>query len=181
MNSLKLAAALPLLALLLAGCPSQPVKTTPEGADGGPGSEAGQTTDGSEGIPLGAEGGALSADPLSDPGSPLAQRVIYFDFDSYTVRDEYLDLLAAHGQFLASNPQQQLRLEGHTDERGTREYNIGLGERRAGAVEQVLLLQGVSRDQIEKVSYGEELPVSLGQDEESWSLNRRVELNYTTR
>ncbi|MGD8498715.1 MAG: OmpA family protein, partial [Chromatiales bacterium] len=87
----------------------------------------------------------------------------------------------AHGQFLASNPQQQLRLEGHTDERGTREYNIGLGERRAGAVEQVLLLQGVSRDQIEKVSYGEELPVSLGQDEESWSLNRRVELNYTTR
>ncbi len=177
MNSLKLAAASLLLALLLAGCATKSVDTTPE--EGAPGT--GETTEeGAEGIPLG-EQGALAADPLSDPSSPLAQRVIYFEFDSYQVRDEYLDLIAAHGQFLAANPEQKLRLEGHTDERGTREYNIGLGERRAAAVEKLLLLQGVSRGQIESVSYGEELPVSLGHDEESWTLNRRVEINYQNR
>lgn len=177
MNSLKLAAVIVLLTLLLAGCPSQPVKTTPEEGEGA----AGPTTEeGAEGIPLG-EAGALGADALSDPSSPLAQRVIYFDFDSYQVREEYLDLIAAHGQFLAANPEQKLRLEGHTDERGTREYNIGLSERRGAAVEKLLLLQGVTREQIETVSYGEELPVSLGHDEESWALNRRVEINYLNR
>lgn len=175
MNSLKLAAALLVLALLSAGCATTPVGVEEEAPDTAP-----TTDEGAAAIPLG-EGGALAADPLSDPSSPLAQRVIYFDFDSYQVKDEYLDLIAAHGQFLASNPEQKLRLEGHTDERGTREYNIGLGERRAAAVEKVLLLQGAARDQIESVSYGEELPVSLGHDEESWALNRRVELNYLNR
>jgi peptidoglycan-associated lipoprotein len=87
-------------------------------------------------------------------------------------------MLAAHGRYLASDPNLRIRLEGHADERGSREYNIGLGENRAQAVRQILLLQGVSAAQLSTVSYGEERPAAFGSDEESYSLNRRVELVY---
>lgn len=169
-----------LAALLAAGCAGQAVKT-PQGEAAAPGAEtAAPAEPGAEGIPLGQEG-ALAADPLDDPASPLSQRVIYFDFDSTQVKPEYLDVIAAHGQYLAAHPSAHIRLEGHADERGTREYNVGLGERRAQAVERMILLQGAARDQIEVVSYGEELPVALGHDEQSWALNRRVEINYLSR
>jgi peptidoglycan-associated lipoprotein len=87
-------------------------------------------------------------------------------------------MLTAHGRYLAGNPRAQVRLEGHADERGSREYNIGLGERRAQAVRRVLMLQGATAQQLSTVSYGEERPAQTGSDDEAWRLNRRVELVY---
>jgi peptidoglycan-associated lipoprotein len=111
-------------------------------------------------------------------GDELDNRVVYFAFDRADVKPEYLPILEAHGDYLAGNSRIRLRLEGHGDERGSREYNIGLGERRAQAVRQILLLKGASAMQLSTVSYGEERPAVLGSDEEAWSLNRRVELVY---
>lgn len=177
MNTVKSVVPVLLSAALLFGCAGEAV--VKPGEEGAPGTGV-QTEQGARGIPLGEEG-ALPAEALNDPNSPLAKRTIYFDFDSSQVKPEYLDLVTLHGQFLAANPGVRVKLEGHADERGTREYNVGLGERRGQAVERLLLLQGAAREQIELVSYGEELPVAMGHDEQSWSLNRRVELNYTNR
>ncbi|HSG64457.1 MAG TPA: peptidoglycan-associated lipoprotein Pal [Gammaproteobacteria bacterium] len=109
---------------------------------------------------------------------PLSRLVIYFDYDQSDIRAEYNEVLAAHGGYLAANSTAGLRLEGHADERGSREYNIGLGERRAQAVRRALLLQGAGAVQLTTVSYGEERPAAFGSDEEAYSLNRRVELVY---
>ena len=105
--------------------------------------------------------------------------VIYFDFDQSELRSEYGDLLARHAQQLANNSRLRMRLEGHADERGSREYNIGLGERRSQAVRRMLLIQGASASQISTVSFGEERPASMGSDEEAYALNRRVEIVYS--
>lgn len=112
------------------------------------------------------------------PGDALSHRVIYFAYDSYEVEPQDRDLLAAHAAYLAAHPAVSVKLEGHADERGSREYNIGLGDRRNRAVKRLLELQGVSPDQISMVSYGEEKPAVEGHDESAWSLNRRVELIY---
>ena len=123
-----------------------------------------------------------AADPmaaLNEPGSLLAQRVVYFDFDKSELRSDMLDMLRAHAQFLVQHPSVKVRLEGHADERGTREYNIGLGDRRAQAVRRVLLFQGVESAQLAPVSYGEERPAADGHDDSAWSKNRRVELVYS--
>jgi len=108
----------------------------------------------------------------------LSRLVVYFEFDQSDIGAEFNALLAAHGEYLASNSGARVRLEGHADERGSREYNIGLGERRAQAVRRVLLLQGAATEQLSTVSYGEERPAVVGSDEEAYSLNRRVELVY---
>lgn len=108
----------------------------------------------------------------------LAKRVIYFDFDSSEIRGEGTDIVAAHAKHVASSPNIRVRLEGHTDERGSREYNIGLGERRAQAVRRALMLQGAADSQLSTVSYGEERPVAAGGDEAAWTQNRRVEIVY---
>jgi len=108
----------------------------------------------------------------------LEDLVIYFEFDSSEIRSEFNDMLAAHARYMASDPNIMVRLEGHADERGSREYNIGLGERRAQAVRQILLLQGVPAAQLSTISYGEERPAAVGSDEQSYGLNRRVELVY---
>ena len=104
--------------------------------------------------------------------------IVYFEFDSSDIRADFDDMLAAHGRYLASNANESVRLEGHADERGSREYNIGLGERRAQSVRQILLLQGASASQLSTVSYGEEIPAVFGSDEEAYGLNRRVEIVY---
>ena len=106
------------------------------------------------------------------------ERVVYFDYDRVELQPEYLDIVARHGRWLAQNPQGRVRLEGHTDERGSREYNIALGERRAKTVSRMLQLQGVSSAQLRTVSYGEELPVDEGHDPQAWSKNRRVNIIY---
>lgn len=165
--------------LLVAGCSSTPTLEG-EGADvseqstGAEGSQAGSSASTS----AASEGGEWMGDPLENPNSLLATRVIYFDFDQSAVRAEYLDVIQAHADYLAANPQVVVRLEGHADEKGTREYNLGLGENRANSVRSLMLAQGVSDNQLVVVSYGEERPATFEQNEESWALNRRVELVY---
>jgi peptidoglycan-associated lipoprotein len=124
------------------------------------------------------EAGAFQGDPLDDPNSLLAKRVVYFDFDKSDIKGDFRDVIQAHAEYLASNPNVSITLEGHADERGTREYNIALGERRANAVQRMLTLQGASASQIRVVSYGEERPAALGHDEDAWALNRRAEFIY---
>jgi peptidoglycan-associated lipoprotein len=118
-------------------------------------------------------------DRLEKTEGSLSSRIIYFEFDSAKLTSESIEILEVHGNFIAGNGEVTVRLEGHADERGSREYNIALGDRRAQSVRRVLLFQGASVDQVETVSYGEEQPAVTDHTEEAWSLNRRVELIYT--
>jgi peptidoglycan-associated lipoprotein len=118
---------------------------------------------------------------LDDPNSPLANRVVYFEYDSSSVRQEDVATLEAHAAYLGEHQNVTVRLIGHTDERGSREYNLALGERRALAIRQILMLQGASVKQFEVTSFGEERPAVEGSDEAAWQQNRRVELNYIGR
>ncbi|MCZ6893826.1 MAG: peptidoglycan-associated lipoprotein Pal [Gammaproteobacteria bacterium] len=120
----------------------------------------------------------MSAAALDDPDSPLSVRIIYFDYDSSTVRADSSETISAHAAYLAANPSTTVTLEGHADERGTREYNLALGERRGLSVRRHLVLLGASAGQVKTVSYGEERPIVDGHDEDSYALNRRVELVY---
>jgi len=120
-------------------------------------------------------------DVLDDPNSPLSNRVVYFEYDSSTVREEDVSILEAHAAYLGENPNVTIRLIGHTDERGSREYNLALGERRALAIRQTLMLQGASVKQFQVTSFGEERTDVEGHDESAWQQNRRVELNYVGR
>jgi len=115
---------------------------------------------------------------LEDPSSILATRTIYFDYDSSEIRDEFRNVVTAHAEYLAANPDLTVSLEGHADERGSREYNLALGERRAMSVKQQMMVLGVRSDQIRVTSYGEERPAVEGTGEEVWSQNRRVEILY---
>jgi len=174
-----------LLVVLLNACGGQSGTTRQDDEDlfgaygGGDTAEDSNTSGmGRDAIESGSEFGAAAGGPVGGPGGDLENRVIYFEYDRSDVPADYVDLLKAHGEYLAANPGSRVRLEGHADERGSREYNIGLGERRAQAVRQVLLLQGAAADQLSTVSYGEERPAVLGSDDEAWALNRRVELVY---
>jgi peptidoglycan-associated lipoprotein len=125
----------------------------------------------------GATAGA-GTDAAGPTGEQLKNRTIYFEFDSSEIKAEYNDMVTAHARYLAANPSMRIRVEGNTDERGSREYNIGLGERRAQAVRRALMLQGVAESQITTVSYGEERPAVTGHTEDSWSRNRRANIVY---
>ncbi|HKJ18194.1 MAG TPA: peptidoglycan-associated lipoprotein Pal [Xanthomonadales bacterium] len=118
---------------------------------------------------------------FDNPESLLSRRVIYFDFDKSTVRPEFRDLISAHASYMASSGSARVTLEGHADERGTREYNLGLGERRGNAVSGLLSAQGARGGQLSVVSYGEERPVCRVSDDNCWGQNRRVEIVYTAR
>jgi peptidoglycan-associated lipoprotein len=115
----------------------------------------------------------LSKDSAAASG---AGRVVYFDFDSFSIKDEYRAVVESHAKALVANKQKRLTIEGHTDERGGREYNLALGQKRAEAVQKALVLLGVSEGQLESVSYGEERPAAQGSDEAAWAKNRRAEL-----
>lgn len=123
-------------------------------------------------------GGAWTGNPLDDPNSLLSTKVIYFDFDQSSIRSDFIEVLRTHAGYLNTNPSVTVRIEGHADERGSREYNIGLGERRANAVRTFLQTEGVTNAQITTISYGEERPAVLGNDEVSWAENRRAVLVY---
>jgi peptidoglycan-associated lipoprotein len=148
------------------------------GAGGAAGGGLGAGADGTGG--LGA-GGAFSGSALDDPSSPLSKRRIHFEYDSYVVSAEYRPVVEAHAQYLAQNPGAAVTLEGHADERGSREYNIALGERRAEAVKQIMLALGAAPQQITSVSFGEEKPLQDCHEESCWWQNRRVEIIYTAR
>lgn len=149
--------------------------------DGPPDGVSGSGSDGSDARSSGVDDGGLQQGGAFGDGAAggaLDNRVIYFAFDESDVDADSVPVLEAHGEYLAGNPGMTVRLEGHADERGSREYNIGLGERRAQSVRQILLLQGVSSAQLSTISYGEERPAVLGSDDEAWVLNRRVEIVY---
>lgn len=116
-----------------------------------------------------------------DPDNPLSTRTVYFEFDNSRIQSRFAEALRAHAEYLKAHPDVRLRLEGHTDERGTREYNVALGERRAESVEKALTLSGASADRISTLSFGEEQPAALGSTEETYADNRRVELIYVER
>lgn len=126
----------------------------------------------------GAGSGAPNSPEFSDPQNPLSSRVIYFMYDSSQVQPDFEPVINAHASYLVANSSQRITLEGHADERGSREYNIALGEQRANAISRLFKMQGVSPSQLEIVSYGEEKPAEEGSDEAAWQLNRRVEIVY---
>jgi len=166
------------LLVILAGCGGSAGTAMDDGTAGGDGYDSADGSASSSGV---GDDDFMSGGEFSDPTAPggdLEIRVIYFEFDKADVDEASQALLVQHGSYLAENPGLDVRLEGHADERGSREYNIGLGERRAQAVRQILMLRGASSDQLNTVSYGEERPAVLGSDDEAWSLNRRVELVY---
>ncbi|MDR0234376.1 MAG: peptidoglycan-associated lipoprotein Pal, partial [Zoogloeaceae bacterium] len=115
---------------------------------------------------------------LRDPNSLLSRRSIYFALDRYDVAEEYRDLVSAHARFLASNRQFRIMIQGNTDERGSREYNLSLGQKRAEAVRQMMLLLGVRENQVEAVSLGKEKPRAEGHNEAAWAENRRSDILY---
>ncbi|MDD0837422.1 peptidoglycan-associated lipoprotein Pal [Curvibacter sp. HBC61] len=120
----------------------------------------------------------LSANASKNAGPAGVERIVYFDYDSYTVKPQFQAQLDAHARFLKANSARKVSLEGHTDERGGREYNLALGQKRAEAVRRALTLLGVSDSQLEAVSFGKEKPAAVGSDEASLAQNRRVEISY---
>lgn len=121
---------------------------------------------------------AEANDPLNDPAGVLAKRSIYFDLDSYVIKDEYKSVITAHGKYLVSRPDRKILIQGNTDERGGSEYNLALGQKRADAVRRALALQGVPDTQMEAVSFGKEKPKASGSNEEAWKENRRADIVY---
>jgi peptidoglycan-associated lipoprotein len=165
------------VSLALGACASKPPKPAPSAP--APGEGSGAQTEGAGGA--NAVGGSASQAEVPGPeAGTLATRTVYFDFDSAVIKGEGIPVVAAHAKYLAGHPDARVRLEGNTDERGSREYNIGLGERRAQSVRRTMLLQGVADGQITTVSYGEERPVDPGHNEAAWAKNRRVDIVYLT-
>jgi peptidoglycan-associated lipoprotein len=165
-------------AALLAGCPKKHNVIEPPN-DGS--QVSGSTEDGASTSSNALKGndGTQGDNMGGDTTGPLARKVIYFDFDKSEIKPEFAPVVAAHARNLTSHPNMHMKLEGNTDERGTREYNIGLGERRAQAVRRALMLQGVAESQLTTVSFGAERPAVEGDDEAAWAQNRRVELVYS--
>jgi len=119
-----------------------------------------------------------STDPLNDPQGVLAKRSIYFDFDSYIVKDEFKGVVEAHAKYLVAHKDRKVVIQGNTDERGGREYNLALGQKRAEAVRKAMALLGVPESQIEAVSFGKEKPKAQGSDEAAYAENRRSDISY---
>ena len=175
------------MTLLVSGCSTQGTK--PEDELDAYETEVSEATSGATIGTIG-EGGAFAGtalegmkisyerDAINDPQNVLSIKTIYFEFDSSELSEEDIEVVKHHGKYLALQPDVTMRLEGHTDERGTREYNIALADRRAQAVKKLLLYQGASASQVTIISYGEEKPAAMGHDEAAWKLNRRAELVY---
>jgi len=168
------------LTVLLAACGSQPPapEQTPSGVESRtPGAVKVESAPVAQVKPEPFDPGSIAA--LKDPRSPLSKRSIYFDYDSYVVKDEFQALLTAHGKFLAANPKMKMLIQGNADERGSREYNLALGQKRAEAVRKTLNLLGAREDQMESVSLGEEKPVCTESGEDCWAKNRRGDMLYS--
>jgi peptidoglycan-associated lipoprotein len=181
-------------AAALAGCSSTPETAAPvenrattggttvaPGTGGTSTTGVGTATGGTTAVNAtnGAAANTMSgSNPLRDPRSPLSRREIYYDYDSFTVRDEYKPLLEAHAAYLKANRSARIKVEGNTDERGSREYNLALGQKRSESVKRVLTLLGVNEAQIDTVSFGEEKPKNPASTEAAYSENRRCDLAY---
>ena len=173
-----------MIVAVLAGC-----QTTPSTDTGAPiddktaAPNTGATTSGAgdgrvTGITTGSGTGSNMPAVLKDPNNILSKRVVFFHYDSFVVREEFKPLIEAHAKYLAQNRNMKITLQGHTDERGSREYNIALGQKRAEAVKRMMILLGATEVQIETVSFGKEKPRNMGHDEPAWAENRRDEIIY---
>ncbi len=165
-----------ILAAALAACSSTPLTTPPAPATSPqivpapPSASTAQSTV-----------ATVTLDPLDDPKSTLAGRSVYFAYDDFSIEPKYQPLVQAHGQYLQTHAAVQIRVEGNTDERGSREYNLSLGDKRAQIVAKQLALMGAKPAQIEAASYGEERPKAEGHDETAWAENRRADIRYVKR
>lgn len=163
-----------LLIGLLAACSSTPLKEEKapvSESSARPARPGGDSTATTPTTPLGVNA-------LKDPNNILSKRSVYFDFDSALVRDEFKPLVQAHARYLVEHPSTRLTVQGHTDERGSAEYNLALGQRRSDSVKQAMNVLGASDKQIDTVSFGKEKPKALGHDEDSWAQNRRTDIVY---
>ena len=170
----------------LAGCSSSPttnapiedrtpIATTPSTGSGA--TTSGAPTGGVSGTPGATPGGnTAGVNPLKDPANILSKRSVYFDYDQFTIKDEFRAMIDAHAKYLRANRNARAIIQGNSDERGTREYNIALGQSRADAVKKLMMLLGASEAQIETVSFGKEKPRREGHDETSWAENRRADV-----
>lgn len=177
------------LAMSVAACGDR-IKSDDIGNQGDFDSASGQMNEGASAGGIGSgmgiggtalEGGKLVSyeeNAVNDPNNVLSEKIVYFAFDSNAVSDDYIELVKHHGKYLSFNGNASVRLEGHADERGTREYNVALAEQRAQSVKKIMLYEGAAEAQISIISYGEEKPVSFDHDEESMRMNRRVEIVY---
>jgi peptidoglycan-associated lipoprotein len=160
---------------LIYGCASTPPESKPAEPQASPGTPpAAPPSVGVKPLPP----AAVQGDPLKDPNSPLAKRSVFYDLDKYDVKDEYRPTLQAHGKYLAEHRGSKMLVQGNCDERGSREYNIALGQRRAEGVKRMLVLMGATDSQVEPVSLGEEKPRCTEHSEGCWSQNRRSDMLY---
>lgn len=160
-------------ALMLSACASTTKPTGSAAEQQGQQNQSGQQSTGAA-----QQQGAFNGSPFENPNNPLSKTTVYFNFDSSAILSADRPIVLAHAKYLVEHPNVKVVLQGNTDERGTAEYNIALGERRAKAVSQLMQLQGVARSQIQVVSFGKEHPVALGHNEAAWRLNRRVDIVY---
>jgi len=169
-------------ALFLGACTTTPTEDEQKPAgveERAPGAGAAGEKPGISTVDLTARPAPSDIDELKDPSSPLSKRSIYYDFDRFDVKDEYRPLVEAHARYLRENSGAKVLIQGNTDERGSREYNVALGQRRSDGVKKMLILLGAKDAQIEAVSLGEEKPKSEGSNEQSWSQNRRSDILYS--
>jgi peptidoglycan-associated lipoprotein len=167
------------VALIAAGCASKEQKPAEVTTATPPttGSTAG-TTGQTSSTTQPRDTGRVTGNELTDPNSPLSKRSVYFDFDSNAVKDEYRNMIQAHARYLNDHRDRNIKIEGNCDERGSREYNLALGQRRAESVKKVMTVLGVQDGRIETVSFGEEKPKNPGHDEAAWAENRRADIRY---
>ena len=166
-----------LIAVALVGCKSaeqQPAPVDDKSGTGAAGTGA-ETSGATTGAVTGTTG-RTGANPLKDPSNILSKRNVYFDFDSFVVKEEYKPMIEAHARYLQQNRNARMTVQGNADERGSPEYNIALGQRRADAVKRMMVLLGATDIQIETVSFGKEKPRREGHDETAWTENRRVDI-----
>lgn len=161
-----------LFVFFIAGCSSTPDTA---GQDGAPVETRGA---GVSTVTAGGVDGSRLPAILTDPKSILSKRSVYFGYDKYEVRDQYKELVTAHAKFLAENRQYKMLIQGNTDDRGSREYNLALGQKRSDAIKKMLTLLGAREDQVESVSLGEEKPKNEGQNDAAWAENRRGDMLY---
>ena len=167
------------IAALAAGCASNDPKTDAPVTDRSAGvSQPSGTTPGSSTTARPAQP-AVAGNPLRDPSNILSKRSVFFDYDSNSVKDEYRNVVQAHSRYMGEKNDSKIRIEGNCDERGSREYNLALGQRRAESVKKMMTVLGVTDGRIETVSFGEEKPMAQGNDESAWSQNRRADIKYS--
>jgi peptidoglycan-associated lipoprotein len=166
------------IAAVAAGCASQEAKQDAPVTDRSSGVTQPSSTASPGSTTRPTQPSTVSGNPLRDPSNILSKRSVFFDFDSNSVKDEYKGMVTAHSRYMGDKRDSKIRIEGNCDERGSREYNLALGQRRAESVKKMMTVMGVGDGRIETTSFGEEKPMSPGHDESAWSQNRRADIKY---